>query len=352
MKKNFLFALAAIIIASVALTSCEKDEAGNNVTSIEFAKQSADIAVETSEQLVLNITPSNADNKDQIVYTSSNESVMTVDQTGKITVKKKGYATITAKVGNLETSIVVNEHQIRPQYGRKMILIEQFTGDWCQYCPQGAADMQKTISEMRNPEMVCWIQHHANDKYTLTASTSLFNYFEVQRMPGCVIDRKEHNIPGGGYMFEFHPGAPTTDVLEDALYTSTLANISIEHKYNPETRVIDIKLRGVSPEIDKIRLSAMLVQSGIIGSQMSGGNDYEHKNMPRHMFTHWKGEAVTLDPTTRQFEKTIGYEIPEAFAGIDAVVENMDIIAYIAIDDLEKEDANILNAVRVPIIKK
>ena len=64
------------------------------VTSIRFTKSSVSLDGGNTMQLTINIRPDDAANKD-IVWSSSDESVATVDQSGLVTALKKGTATIT-----------------------------------------------------------------------------------------------------------------------------------------------------------------------------------------------------------------------------------------------------------------
>ena len=67
------------------------------VTRLSFTKSSYELDGGDTVQLAVNISPEDAANKD-IVFSSSDESVATVDQAGLVTALKKGTATITVAV--------------------------------------------------------------------------------------------------------------------------------------------------------------------------------------------------------------------------------------------------------------
>ncbi len=79
-----------------------------NVTDITLNKCDISLNVGESETLVATITPSTATNKN-VVWTSSNESIATVDENGKVTAKTNGIAIITATTadGNKEVTCTV-----------------------------------------------------------------------------------------------------------------------------------------------------------------------------------------------------------------------------------------------------
>ena len=69
------------------------------VTGVSIYPTSRTINVGSSYQLTANITPADATNH-EVKWTSSNTSIATVDETGKVTAVKPGTATITVKTAN------------------------------------------------------------------------------------------------------------------------------------------------------------------------------------------------------------------------------------------------------------
>lgn len=79
-----------------------------DVTSISLNKTSLTLSKGSSETLKASISPSNATNKG-ITWTSSNSSVATIDQNGKITAKSEGttYITVSSTSSNYKASCTV-----------------------------------------------------------------------------------------------------------------------------------------------------------------------------------------------------------------------------------------------------
>lgn len=74
-------------------------------TGISLDKQSLTLAKGSTETLKATLTP--ADSEEAVTWTTSDNSVATVDNTGKVTAVGKGTATITAKVGSYTASCKV-----------------------------------------------------------------------------------------------------------------------------------------------------------------------------------------------------------------------------------------------------
>ena len=92
----------------IALDYIDIDKDGYLLSpSISLDKSSMDLTVSDSKQLTATTTPSGA----QVVWSSSDESIATVDETGNVTGIKEGQAIITATINdgsNLSASCTVN----------------------------------------------------------------------------------------------------------------------------------------------------------------------------------------------------------------------------------------------------
>lgn len=76
------------------------------VSGLSLDKQSLEILVGTNATLNKTITPSNATNKD-VIWNSSDSSIVSVDQNGIITAKKQGTVTITASTHEYRSKCIV-----------------------------------------------------------------------------------------------------------------------------------------------------------------------------------------------------------------------------------------------------
>ena len=101
--KPFLFILFLTVFVALLSTGCSNDSsssAGGSLTptvtrvSVDKDKVTLSLAENQTHQILVTITPSNAENKD-VTYSSSDETVAVVSETGLITPKKTGIAVIT-----------------------------------------------------------------------------------------------------------------------------------------------------------------------------------------------------------------------------------------------------------------
>lgn len=101
--KPFLFILFLTVFVALLSTGCSNDSsssAGDSLTptvtkvTVDKEKVTLGLAENQTHQIIVTITPSNAENKN-VTYSSSDETVAVVSETGLITPKKTGIAVIT-----------------------------------------------------------------------------------------------------------------------------------------------------------------------------------------------------------------------------------------------------------------
>lgn len=110
-------ALFIVFLSSVFLGSCEIASRNNqetiSVTSVSLNKNSVDLSMNDSETLVVEVLPHNADNKD-VIWSSSDKSIVSVNDNGVITRNATGIATILVSSidGEINDSCIVKEPTI------------------------------------------------------------------------------------------------------------------------------------------------------------------------------------------------------------------------------------------------
>ena len=109
--KTALIALSCLFLVGGGLTACNPEDP----TPIVTISNGENATLEVGETLQLNVTKEHTD--DAITYTSSNNEVATVSDTGLVTAVAKGEATITAEAGDITDTIkiTVTEAVVPPE---------------------------------------------------------------------------------------------------------------------------------------------------------------------------------------------------------------------------------------------
>ena len=216
--KLFCTALAVILIAGVS-SGCGKDETtpsggnGSNetgpttvaVTGVSLNKQTLSMVEGDSETLTSTVAPSNATNK-AVSWKSSDASVASVDNSGKVTAVKAGSATITvtttdgSKTATCSVTVTAKTIEVN-DVGLDKSEMEMVAGDSYQFTvtlkPDNASD--KTLSWSSSDENVATVDNSgkvtaiSEGKVTITVKTS-----NPAQSASCDITVKAASIPVTG----------------------------------------------------------------------------------------------------------------------------------------------------------
>lgn len=216
--KPFFTAFAVILIAGVS-SGCGKDEptpSGGNgsnetgpttvaVTGVSLNKQTLSLVEGDSETLTATVAPSNATNK-AVSWKSSDASVASVDNSGKVTAVKAGSATITvtttdgSKTATCSVTVTAKTIEVN-DVGLDKSEMEMVAGDSYQFTvtlkPDNASD--KTLSWSSSDENVATVDNTgkvtavSEGKVTITVKTS-----NPAQSASCDITVKAASIPVTG----------------------------------------------------------------------------------------------------------------------------------------------------------
>ncbi len=209
---------------------------------------------------------------------------------------------------------------------RNRVLIEQFTGQACGVCPGGAANLKSAIEATGHPEYFAWVAHHAGyypDDFTLQESKDIAAAFGVNSAPMMCINRT--SVAGQGLVWS--PFSATANNLL-ACY-ATAAKASFDFTVSLDADSVIVNVTGAT-EQTAARVTAILIQSGIIAKQSSGGSNYSHNNAPVLFLTPSNGEELVIGEGGA-FSANLGGEIPATFGdgNFATDVNNMEVVVFI-----------------------
>lgn len=214
----------------------------------------------------------------------------------------------------------------------RTLLLEQFTGQGCMYCPAGEESLNNVIGENRS--RVAWVAHHVgfgNDMMTIPASSYYLCFYNTDQTyaPAVMMNRTALSWKGIRQPVFSSFDLSETDLkqlLEEPAYVS----VDLETDYYAQSRSLNVKVKGMflTRSIDA-RLTLFLVQNGIIGYQENGGANYEHKSVLRACLSDVWGDAVTMDEKGG-YEMSYDYTVPAKIDGLDCKVDNMYVVAFLS----------------------
>lgn len=224
--------------------------------------------------------------------------------------------------------------------GNRVVLLEEFTGVGCTNCPKGSREIENLLTQF--PDNLIAVSIHAG----FFADTNIFNFgkydFRTEEgqflfgylgpnlgYPAGVVDRTAVN--GDMQIGRNQWASAITTQIQD----QPAVELSIEKTFNSTTRELVITVNGIGKEnvTGEIRLSALVIESGIVDAQDDQEADphivvdYVHNHVLRDMFTPPSGAPLFENLTSGQtFSQTYSLTLNSAW-----VPENMEIVAFVSL---------------------
>lgn len=220
----------------------------------------------------------------------------------------------------------------------KNVVLEEFTGIHCVYCPQGHAIAQAIYDA--NPDDVILINIHEGP-FALPSGNE--PDFRTQWGGAIAGQAGSSNIgwPSGSVNRHLFTGSNTamsrsawSGAANQILAQPSYLNIAAEATIVTSTRqlvvYVEVYYTGDSP-VDNNFLNVALLQNNILGPQTGGGqgDNYNHNHMLRHLLTGQWGVEILETSEGTLYTKTITYEIPDDYKDVPVVLEDIDIVAFV-----------------------
>ena len=297
------------------------------------------------EELVIKatITPEDAINK-KVTWTSDNEAVAKVDESGKVTAINVGTAKITVTTEDGGKTATCNI-TVKNYPKGNAILLEDFTATWCAPCFSGMKNIHKQIEGFG--DKVILVCQHLNDDFAIQHSRTLSDFYGVEGIPASMIDRTKGVV---GEKVTFHPGYLTKAILEKMLTQPKSVTISLTTSYDEGSKDIKIKVEGeLLQSFPKAKLNVYLVQDGIVYKQNGGGDNYVHRNALRAVLSQgtW-GDALGV--SQGKYSKEYTYKLSDKIGKFATNPAQMYIVAFVA-DAVNTSGDNTKNVVHNAAIK-
>lgn len=222
----------------------------------------------------------------------------------------------------------------------KKAILEEFTGIYCVYCPDGHAIAQQILTQ--NPGNAFVINIHeggfavpsgGDPDFRTAFGTAIAGQSGLTGYPSATVNR--HVFPGKGMssgstaMGRNWWKTTTNEILAMPSYL----NMAVEASIDIDTRVMTVHVEGYytgnSPQSTNL-LNVALLQNNTKGPQTGGGqgNNYNHMHRLVHMITGQWGEEITTTTQGSFIDKTYTYTIPADFRGVPAILPDMEIVVF------------------------
>ena len=254
---------------------------------------------------------------------------------------------------SLLTFIASSQTIVSTSVENKNIILEEFTGISCGYCPDGHAIGQGLHDA--NPNDVFLINIHTGSYATPQGNGTDFNtsfgsaiasQSGVSGYPAGTVNRHQFSMTQGGgtAMSRGDWSSAANQLLSQVSPVNVGLQASIDMATNMLTVNVEVYYTGTQT-VSSNKLNIAVVQNGILGPQ-SGGSTYNpsaidpatglytHQHMLRHMLTGQWGETISNIAPGTLYSNMFTWNIPNQISGYpqSPIIDptNIAIIAFVS----------------------
>ena len=253
-----------------------------------------------------------------------------LDNTGKVrTYDAKFFVNNNEISGNTHLFDVIGSHEVYATYQnltspkveivitpvpiefKKRVLVEDYTGTWCGWCPRISYAIEK-LEEQTDDAVI--VAAHQGDPMQFSQITALMNAFGVTGFPTGIINRS------GSWSY---PQPNNIGQVTAQLFEPANVGLAINSSINGDDLSINIKAK-IGSNYSSLKLAVYVVEDKLIYDQQNytsyygGGSvleNFNHHNVLRESLTNILGDQIPTASLVygKVFEKDFSYKVPNNY---------------------------------------
>ena len=241
----------------------------------------------------------------------------------------------------LTSTLVLAQTIVSTSPENKKIVLEEYTGIHCTYCPDGH-EIAQSLKDA-NPDNIFIVNIHTGGYATPSSGepdfrTSFGDAIAAQSnltgYPSGSVNRQYFSslsMNGGTAMGRGGWSSATSQVLNQSAYVNLGVEASINVQNNELTVHVEGYYTGDSPQSTNL-LNVVLTQNNTLGPQTGGGmgSNYNHMHRLVHMITGQWGFEISTTSSGSFVDETFTYTIPSNYNGVDVNLSELNVIAFIS----------------------
>ncbi len=259
-----------------------------------------------------------------------------------MTKKKKMKKLYTFTILFLTSIIIHSQTIVSTSPENKKIILEEFTGIYCTFCPDGHAIAQGI--QDNNAGEVFLINIHeggyanpngSDPDFRTPFGTAISSQSGLVGYPAGTVNRKnfpglEQGAAGTTAMSRGSWGNATNITLNEPSYVNVGVEATIDMSSGELIVHVQAYYTGDSPESTNL-LNIALLQNNTAGPQTGGGqgNNYNHMHRLVHMVTGQWGETIANTTEESLYDETFTYTIPADYNNIPVVLQDLEIVVFV-----------------------
>jgi len=248
----------------------------------------------------------------------------------------------------VSTSFAQAEHKVSTDIQKKKILLEEFTGLNCGWCPEGHLVGKQLLNAL--PGQAFAVNIHAGHysepstgqaDYRTDEGIALATFFNTESggYPCGTVNR--FDIGDGQYILSRSNWIPVAKALNQQ---DAPVNLYVDSKYDGLTKTLSVTVEGYFtgdvPADSAQRLNVLWTQDDIVGYQNGGGagDNYVHEHMLRGYISQMFGDTIANAAKGQYFSKSYSVTLPSDIRDIEVKPEDINIIAFVTAGKTDVEN--------------
>lgn len=230
------------------------------------------------------------------------------------------------------------EYSVSTDLSSKGVLLEEFTGINCGWCPEGHAIADKLVKASSNVYVVAVhagsfsIPSSDEPDFRTSEGDELVSQFgaEASGYPCGMVNRHDY----------FDTGNPVCsrsywkEYAKLGISETAPVNLFVSGNYDGDTRELDVHVEGYytsGSQAENQTLCVLWTQDNIKGPQNGGlvGDEYLHQHVLRGYLTDVWGEALYNPAKGKYFSRDYTLRLPESIKEVEVKPEDVRIVAYV-----------------------
>lgn len=173
----------------------------------------------------------------------------------------------------------------------KSVLMEQFTGTWCQFCPNPNA----TTNTLDADPLIVVAKHHNIDEFSSANSTAYWAQFDANYSPAGVMEQEEFGTLNDDALYD--QWGPRADLRKQGV---SPVELTIDAGFNSWTRqlTVDVSAAFTAAVTGDMVLNAYVLEDNVTGPQTAAPAGYVHHQIVRDVLGGASGTAGVIPSTT------------------------------------------------------
>ena len=198
-------------------------------------------------------------------------------------------------------------------------LAMRFTATWCGYCPMMGKAFD-TAKEQMGDALELVSLHGGQSDYEFSGTNQLERRFDISGYPTGIIDSRA-SIPN------YESTATTASVAVQVAQETkesypTVSGIAVDSYISGTELTVFVPI--YFHKADAYRVTVLLLEDGIVGSQNGGGTSYTHNDVARYALTSMSGDSVKIESDNTVWSNVYTAKVSTAWNP-----ENLKVLVYV-----------------------